>query len=401
MGMKKQGLYTPENEHDSCGIGFVANLKNKKSHKIIKQGLDILCNVTHRGAVGADPLVGDGVGILIQIPDNFFREILLEERNILLPDTGYYGVGMIFLPRQSDLRKRCESVIKKFLLQERQEFIAWRDVALGNTDLGEVVKSNAPIIRQIFIKRGKNCHDQDSFERKLFVIRKQVENFFASQSGDRFEDFYIASLSSRTIVYKGMVLSRQISDYFQDLLDPRVKSALALVHQRFSTNTFPSWKLAQPFRLLCHNGEINTLRGNLNWMNARRYSMSSNVLGKDLKKIWPLIQEGQSDSACIDNALELLLAGGYSLAHAIMMLIPEAWSGNNMMDERRKAFYEYHSAFTEAWDGPAAIAFTDGKQIGGTLDRNGLRPSRYFLTDDDTVILASEMGVLDLSLIHI
>jgi len=392
--VKKQGLYNPENEHDSCGIGFVANIKNKKSHRIIQQGLSILCNVTHRGAVGADPLVGDGVGVLIQIPDNFFREILGEEK-IFLPDPGHYGVGMIFLPRPSNLRKECEKVVEKFILKEGQELIAWRNVPLGNPDLGKIVKSHEPVIKQIFIKRSKNCGDQDSFERRLFVIRKQIENFFGVQVKHKFEDFYITSFSSRTIVYKGMILSRQIREYFKDLLDSRVESALALVHQRFSTNTFPSWKLAQPFRLLCHNGEINTLRGNLNWMNARKYSMTSEILGKDLKKIWPLIQEGQSDSACIDNALELLLAGGYSLAHAMMMLIPEAWSGNNMMDEKRKAFYEYHAAFTEAWDGPAAIAFTDGKQIGGTLDRNGLRPSRYFLTDDDTVILASETGVLD------
>ena len=392
--MKKQGLYNPDNEHDSCGIGFIANLKNVKSHHIIQQGLKILCNVTHRGAVGADPLVGDGVGILIQIPDNFFREILGEE-TIFLPDSGDYGVGMIFLPRPSNLRKECEKIVEKFILKEGQEFITWRNVPLGDSDLGETVKANEPIIKQIFIKRGKNCADQDSFERKLFVIRKQIEIFFNAKTKPKFDDFYITSFSSRTIVYKGMILSRQIGDYFKDLIDSRVKSALALVHQRFSTNTFPSWKLAQPFRLLCHNGEINTLRGNLNWMNARKDSMASKILGKDLKKIWPLIEEGQSDSACIDNALELLLAGGYSLAHAIMMLIPEAWSGNIMMGEKRKDFYEYHAAFTEAWDGPAAIAFTDGKQIGGTLDRNGLRPSRYFLTDDDTVILASEMGVLD------
>ena len=265
--MKKQGLYNPDNEHDSCGIGFIANLKNVKSHHIIQQGLKILCNVTHRGAVGADPLVGDGVGILIQIPDNFFREILGEEK-IFLPDSGDYGVGMIFLPRPSNLRKECEKVVEKFILKEGQELIAWRNVPLGDSDLGETIKANEPIIKQIFIKRRKNCADQDSFERKLFVIRKQIEIFFNAKTKPKFEDFNITSFSSRTIVYKGMILSRQIGDYFKDLIDSRVKSALALVHQRFSTNTFPSWKLAQPFRLLCHNGEINTLRGNLNWMNA-------------------------------------------------------------------------------------------------------------------------------------
>ncbi len=391
-----QGLYDPRNEHDSCGIGFVANIKNVKSHEIIRHGLTILENLTHRGAVGADPKAGDGAGILIQIPDAFLRAESAAA-GIELPPQGEYGVAMLFLPpHDPDARKKCESLLEQFIVSEGQRVLGWRDVPIDNSDIGESVRDSEPVIRQLFVGRGDPCPDQDGFERKLFVIRKQVENAAAELVGEMegMEDFYIPSFSSRTLLFKGMVLSHQVRNFYTDLADERMVSALALVHQRFSTNTFPTWSLAQPFRILCHNGEINTLRGNLNWMNARRRSMVSELLGDDLGKIWPLIAEGQSDSACLDNALELLVAGGYSLSHAMMLLIPEAWSGNPLMDEARRAFYEYYAGIMEPWDGPAAIAFTDGRQIGATLDRNGLRPARYYVTDDDLVMLASEMGVL-------
>ncbi|MDP6486631.1 MAG: glutamate synthase large subunit [Alphaproteobacteria bacterium] len=392
----RQGLYDPRNEHDSCGIGFVANIKNVKSHEIIRQGLTILENLTHRGAVGADPKAGDGAGILIQMPDAFLRAECANS-GIDLPPQGEYGVAMLFLPPHDPAaREKCQSLLEQFTATEGQKVLGWRDVPVDNSDIGESVRATEPVIRQLFVGRGKACSDQDGFERRLFVIRKQVENATAELVGgmEGMENFYILSFSSRTLLFKGMVLSHQVRSFYEDLTDERMVSALALVHQRFSTNTFPTWSLAQPFRILCHNGEINTLRGNLNWMNARRRSMASELLGDDLDKIWPLIAEGQSDSACIDNALELLVAGGYSLSHAMMLLIPEAWSGNPLMDEKRRAFYEYYAGIMEPWDGPAAIAFTDGRQIGATLDRNGLRPARYYVTNDDLVMLASEMGVL-------
>ena len=392
----RQGLYDPRNEHDSCGIGFVANIKNVKSHEIIRQGLTILENLTHRGAVGADPKAGDGAGILIQMPDAFLRAECANS-GIDLPPQGEYGVAMLFLPPHDPAaREKCQSLLEQFTAAEGQKVLGWRDVPVDNSDIGESVRATEPVIRQLFVGRGKACSDQDGFERRLFVIRKQVENATAELVGgmEGMENFYILSFSSRTLLFKGMVLSHQVRSFYEDLTDERMVSALALVHQRFSTNTFPTWSLAQPFRILCHNGEINTLRGNLNWMNARRRSMASELLGDDLDKIWPLIAEGQSDSACIDNALELLVAGGYSLSHAMMLLIPEAWSGNPLMDEKRRAFYEYYAGIMEPWDGPAAIAFTDGRQIGATLDRNGLRPARYYVTNDDLVMLASEMGVL-------
>ena len=391
----RQGLYDPSNEHDSCGVGFVAHIKGRKSHEIIEQGLEILENLTHRGAVGADPLAGDGAGILIQVPDAFLRaECALA--GLELPDSGDYGVGMVFLPRLAPTRAVCEERIAHFVASEGQRLLGWREVPRDNSVLGESVKPCEPVIRQVFIGRGDNCPDQDSFERKLFVIRKQVENAVRSSGLAEASSFYLPSMSSRTLLYKGMLLAGQVGRYYPDLGDPRMVTALALVHQRFSTNTFPTWELAQPFRMIAHNGEINTLRGNLNWMAARRHSMGSEVLGADLDKLWPLIAEGQSDSASFDNALELLVAGGYSLGHAVMMLIPEAWAGNPLMDAERRAFYEYHAALMEPWDGPAAVAFTDGRQIGATLDRNGLRPARYLITEDDLVVMASEMGVLDI-----
>ncbi|MDH3986182.1 MAG: glutamate synthase large subunit [Gammaproteobacteria bacterium] len=392
----RQGLYDPANEHDACGVGFVANFKGRKSHQIVRQGLTILENLTHRGAVGADPKAGDGAGILIQIPDDFLRACCVD-LGIKLPEPEHYGVGMMFLPQPVNSRNQCETLIEQTLAEEGQILLGWRDVPTDNDDLGDSVKQVEPVIRQVFIGRGDNCTTTDDFERKLFIIRKRVEHAVRAAKMPGGECFYVPSMSARTLCYKGMLLANQVNTYYKDLNDERMTSALALVHQRFSTNTFPSWDLAHPFRMIAHNGEINTMRGNINWMNARRHSMASELFGDDLQKLWPLIAEGQSDSACFDNALELLVTGGYSMAHAMMLLIPEAWAGNPLMDEARRAFYEYHAAVMEPWDGPAAVAFTDGRQIGATLDRNGLRPARYLITNDDLVVMASEMGVLDIA----
>jgi len=387
------GLYDPRNEHDACGIGFVANIHNKKSHKIIADGLKILENLEHRGAVGADPKAGDGAGILIQIPDAFLREEAAK-LGFELPVEGEYAVGQFFLPMEEDARRRCIARVEKIVEDEGQVLLGWRDVPVDNSDLGVSVLPTEPYHMQLFIGRGANCADQEAFERKLFVIRKLCFNSIREEDPAYGEFFYIASMSSRTLLYKGMLLAAQVGEYYRDLKDERMVTALALVHQRFSTNTFPAWNLAHPFRMICHNGEINTVRGNVNWVRARYHSMQSELFGEDLKKCWPIIAEGQSDSASFDNALELLVLGGYSLSHAMAMLIPEAWAGNPLMDEERRAFYEYHAALMEPWDGPAAVAFTDGRQIGATLDRNGLRPARYYVTEDGTVMMASEMGVL-------
>ncbi len=392
----RQGLYDPANEHDACGVGFVANVKGRKSHEIVQQGLRILENLTHRGAVGADPLAGDGAGIIMQIPDAFLREECAG-LDIALPKSGRYGVGMLFLPQNDSTRSWCEALFKQIIIEEGQQLLGWRDVPTDNSGLGESVKTVEPVMRQVFIGCDSDCTDTDAFERRLYIIRKRIENSVRESGKKDFAHFYVPSMSARTICYKGMLLANQVGTYYADLNDERLTSALALVHQRFSTNTFPSWDLAHPFRMIAHNGEINTMRGNINWMNARRHSMASTLLGDDLEKLWPIIAEGQSDSACFDNALELLVNGGYSMAHAMMLLIPEAWAGNPLMSEKRRAFYEYHAALMEPWDGPAAVAFTDGRQIGATLDRNGLRPARYLLTDDDLVVMASEMGVLDIA----
>jgi len=388
------GLLNPSKEHDSCGIGFVVDIKNRKSHDIIHQGLDILVNLAHRGAVGADPLAGDGAGILLQIPDQLLRE---ECANLgfELPPAGKYAVGMVFMPRDEASHTACQGALEDYAVAEGQRLLGWRDVPVDSSCLGYSVKPDEPVIRQIFIGRAESCPDIDAFERKLYVIRKRTHRTIRAMDIEGHDSFYIASLSARTVLYKGMVLGNNLSRYYLDLGDTRMVSALALVHQRFSTNTFPSWQLAQPFRYICHNGEINTLQGNINWMRARRASMKSDLLGTDLAKLWPLLGDIVSDSATFDNALEFLVAGGYSLAHAMMMLIPEAWLNNPLMDEERRAFYEYHAALMEPWDGPAAIAFTDGRQIGATLDRNGLRPARYIITDDDRVVMSSETGVSD------
>ncbi|MBC2664419.1 glutamate synthase large subunit [Novosphingobium flavum] len=392
-----QGLYDPRNEHDACGVGFVAHIKGAKSHAIITQALEILKNIDHRGAVGADPLLGDGAGILIQLPDQLFRG-WAAGAGVTLPQPGDYAVAMCFLPQDDASRELIVQTFEKFIAKEGQKLLGWRDVPVTLDGLGKTVLESMPVIRQCFVGRGENCADQDAFERKLLAVRKQVQNPLAEMAAKHglpgLTELYMPSFSTRTIVYKGLLLATQVGSFYDDLRDPECVSALGLVHQRFSTNTFPSWKLAHPFRFIAHNGEINTVRGNVNWMNARRRSMESELLGPDLDKMWPLIPHGQSDTACLDNALELLLAGGYSLVHAMMMLIPEAWAGNPLMDPKRRAFYEYHAALMEPWDGPAAVAFTDGRQIGATLDRNGLRPARFLVTDDDIVVMASESGVL-------
>src|SRR5579859_4160739 len=393
----KQGLYDPANEHDSCGVGFVANIKGRKSHEVIACGLQILVNLDHRGAVGADPLVGDGAGCLIQIPDGLLLAWANSEA-LSLPAPGEYAVAMCFLPRDELAREMAMAQLEHFLTVEKQPLIGWRDVPTDTTGLGEAVLAQMPVIPQAIIGRGPNVRDQDAHERKLLAVRKQTQNPLRELAAKRnlpgLTELYIPSLSTRTVVYKGLLLAHQVATFYKDLTDPLTESALALVHQRFSTNTFPSWRLAHPYRFIAHNGEINTHRGNVNWMNARRRTMESDLLGPDLDKMWPLIPHGQSDTASLDNALELLMAGGYPLAHAVMMLIPEAWAGNKHMDASRRAFYEYHAALLEPWDGPASIAFTDGRQIGATLDRNGLRPARFIVTDDDLVIMASEAGVL-------
>jgi glutamate synthase (NADPH/NADH) large chain len=393
---EKQGLYDPRHEHDACGVGFIANIKGVKSHDIITQGLQILVNLDHRGAVGADPLLGDGAGCLIQIPDALIRK-WADDNGLTLPPPGGYGVAMCFLPQDEKTREVAIGQFEHFIRAERQQLIGWRDVPVDPRGLGQAVLREMPVIRQAIVAKGAHVTDQDAFERKLLAIRKQTQNPLAELAVKYglpgLTEFYMPSFSSRTVVYKGLVLAHQVGEFYRDLRDPLTVSALALVHQRFSTNTFPSWRLAHPYRFIAHNGEINTVRGNVNWMSARRRTLESELLGPDLDKMWPLIPHGQSDTACLDNALELLLAGGYPLAHAVMMLIPEAWAGNPLMDPQRKAFYEYFAALMEPWDGPAAIAFTDGRQIGATLDRNGLRPARFVVTDE-LVVMASEVGVL-------
>jgi len=388
-----QGLYHASSEHDACGVGFVAHIKGKKSHTIVEQGLAVLKNLSHRGAVGWDPKLSDGAGLLIQIPDRFYREEMAKQ-GVKLPPAGQYGVGMVFLPRDPASRIACEYEIERAIKDEGQALLGWRDVPVDNSDLAVPAIQLEPVIRQVFIGRGKRVTVTDALERKLYIIRKSSGHAIQALRLKHGKQFYVPSMSARTVCYKGMLLAYQVGEYYLDLKDARVESALALVHQRFSTNTFPSWDLAHPFRMICHNGEINTLRGNVNWIRARQGAISSPILGKDLDKLWPLIYDGQSDSASFDNALELLVMGGYSIAHAMMMMIPEAWENHTLMDPARRAFYEYHAAMMEPWDGPASIAFTDGRQIGATLDRNGLRPSRYIVTDDDLVIMGSECGCL-------
>ena len=394
--MEEHGLYQSNFEHDACGVGFVAHIKGTKSHKIVAQGLEILVNLTHRGAVGADPLQGDGAGILIQIPDKLYRDDM-QAQGITLPPEGEYGVGMVFLPQESASRHACQEEIERAVLAEGQVILGWRDVPVDKTmPMSDAVREKEPVIRQIFVGPSKDILVTDALERKLYLIRKRSSIAIADLKLHHCKEFYIPSFSARTVVYKGQLLASQVGIYYKDLQDSRTVSALALIHQRFSTNTFPQWSLAHPFRMIAHNGEINTLRGNFNWILAREKNISSPVFGKDLDKLWPLIFQGQSDSASFDNAFELLTMSGYSLAQAAMMMIPAAWEKNNLMDPNLKAFYEYYAAMMEPWDGPAAVAFTDGRQIGATLDRNGLRPAKYVITNDDCIVLASESGVLNI-----
>ncbi|HYF17635.1 MAG TPA: glutamate synthase central domain-containing protein, partial [Ramlibacter sp.] len=392
--LQEHGLYSAANEHDACGVGFVAHIKGEKSHAIVTQGLKILENLDHRGAVGADKLMGDGAGILIQLPDALYREEMATQ-GVELPPPGEYGVGMIFLPKEHASRLACEQELERAIRAEGQVLLGWRDVPVDREmPMSPAVRQKEPILRQVFIGRGTDVIVQDALERKLYVIRKTASAAIQNLRLKHSKEYYVPSMSSRTVVYKGLLLADQVGTYYLDLKDPRCVSALALVHQRFSTNTFPEWPLAHPYRYVAHNGEINTVKGNYNWMRAREGVMSSPVLAADLKKLYPISFPNQSDTATFDNCLELLTMAGYPLAQAVMMMIPEPWEQHTLMDERRKAFYEYHAAMLEPWDGPASIVFTDGRQIGATLDRNGLRPSRYCVTDDDLVIMASESGVL-------
>ncbi|WP_062016868.1 glutamate synthase large subunit [Aureimonas sp. AU4] len=391
-----QGLYDPRNEHDACGVGFIAHMKNQKSHSIVEKGLQILHNLEHRGAVGADPLMGDGAGMLVQIPHRLFAEEM-SAQGVDLPEPGHYGVGFVFMPQDEERREHFRAIFEQAAAEEGCAVLGWREVPVDNASLSKApeIQATEPVHRQVFVARHASDATEDDFERRLYLLRKVVSNRVYAEAQSVDTDFYIVSLSARTVVYKGMFLSYQVGAYYKDLTDPRFETALALVHQRFSTNTFPSWRLAHPYRMVAHNGEINTLRGNVNWMAARQASVDSELFSNDISKLWPISYEGQSDTACFDNALEFLTQGGYPLAHAMMMLIPEAWAGNKQMSPERRSFYEYHAALMEPWDGPAAVCFTDGRQIGATLDRNGLRPARYVVTDDDLVILASEAGTLD------
>ncbi len=392
--LSDNGLYSGSNEHDACGVGFVAHIKGHKSHAIVQQGLKILENLDHRGAVGADKLMGDGAGILIQLPDALYREEMAAH-GVSLPPPGEYGVGMVFLPKEHASRLACEQALERAVKAEGQVLLGWRDVPVNrDMPMSPTVREKEPILRQIFIGRGTDVIVQDALERKLYVIRKTASAAIQRLKLTHSKEYYVPSMSSRTVVYKGLLLANQVGTYYLDLQDKRCVSALGLVHQRFSTNTFPEWPLAHPYRYVAHNGEINTVKGNYNWMKAREGVMSSPVLGADLQKLYPISFADQSDTATFDNCLELLTMAGYPISQAVMMMIPEPWEQHTTMDERRKAFYEYHAAMLEPWDGPASIVFTDGRQIGATLDRNGLRPTRYCVTDDDLVIMASESGVL-------
>ena len=394
--MAQKGLYNPQMEHDACGVGFIAHIKGEKSHSLVVQALEVLKNLTHRGAVGADPLQGDGAGILIQIPDKLFRDDMTAA-GVTLPPSGEYGVGMVFLPREEASRHACQEEIERAVAAEGQTILGWRDVPVDEAlPMSPAVRQKEPVIRQIFIGHSPDVLVTDALERKLYIIRKRCSIAIRNLNLKHCKEFYIPSLSARTIVYKGQLLARQVGEYYRDLKDSRCVSAIALIHQRFSTNTFPQWSLAHPFRMIAHNGEINTLRGNFNWIRAREKHISSPVFGDDLQKLWPLIFQGQSDSASFDNVFELLTMSGYSMAQAAMMMIPSAWEKDQLMDPKLRAFYEYYAAMMEPWDGPAAVAFTDGRQVGATLDRNGLRPARYLITRDNLVIMASEAGVLNL-----
>jgi glutamate synthase (NADPH/NADH) large chain len=391
----KQGLYDPWFEHDACGVGFVVDIKGRKTHAILQQGLQVLKNLDHRGASGAEVNTGDGAGILLQTPHKFFAEVAKKAR-LSLPAPGQYGAGLVFLPRNPTARRKLEEVFAGIVQSEGQTILGWRTVPTDNSTLGDTAKSAEPFMRQVFIGRNPDLADDNAFERKLYVIRKRAYTEIRTSTFSGAETWYMPSLSYKTIVYKGMLTTEQLEQYFPDLKNPSMETGIALVHSRFSTNTFPSWDRAHPYRYIAHNGEINTLRGNINWMHARQALFASELFGDDIKKILPIINPNGSDSSMFDNTLELLILAGRPIAHAMMMMIPEPWSNHETMDDSRKAFYQYHSCLMEPWDGPAAIAFTDGKQMGAVLDRNGLRPSRYYVTTDDLVVMASEAGVLDI-----
>src|SRR5437867_1694528 len=390
-----QGLYDPRFEHDSCGVGFVVDIKGRRAHTIVSQALQVLINLLHRGACGCEANTGDGAGILLQMPDKFLRRECTRLQ-IALPGPTEYGCGLVFLPRDAQQREKVQVLLHTIVEEEGQLMLGWRDVPTDDHLLGDSARSVEPVIKQIFLGRGPAVRDHTHFERKLYVIRKLFEKAVAALDIPENTFAYLPSLSSNTLIYKGMLSADQIETMYPDLADPDVESALALVHQRFSTNTFPSWPLAHPYRYVAHNGEINTLRGNINWMRAREALCRSDVLGEDLAKVFPVTREGLSDSATFDNVLEFLVMSGRSLPHAILMMIPEPWQNHESMSPERRAFYEYHSSLMEPWDGPASIAFTDGTVIGAVLDRNGLRPSRYYVTTDDMVVMASEVGVLDI-----
>ncbi|MBK7251326.1 MAG: glutamate synthase large subunit [Gammaproteobacteria bacterium] len=391
----RQGLYDPAFERDACGVGFVVDIKGRKSHAILAQAIQVLRNLDHRGACGCEVNTGDGAGVLMQMPHAFLKEAC-RKSSILLPEPGHYGCGLVFLPRNPTMRRRLEERFDRIVQSEGQQLIGWRTVPTNSAPLGDTAKASEPFIRQVFIARNPELADDMAFERRLYVIRKRAYSEIRTSTLDGHEYWYIPSLSHKTLVYKGMLLTAQLPQYFPDLENPEMETALALVHSRFSTNTFPSWDRAHPYRYLAHNGEINTLRGNINWMRAREALFESEVFGEDIRKILPIVNPNGSDSAMFDNTLELLVLAGRSLPHAVMMMIPEPWSKHESMDDERRAFYQYHTSLMEPWDGPASIAFTDGVQVGAVLDRNGLRPSRYYITKDDLVIMASEAGVLDI-----
>jgi len=391
---RQQGLYDPRFEHDACGIGFIVDMKGRVSHEFVEMGIEMLLNLNHRGACGCEENTGDGAGILLQTPHGFFERICADA-GIPLPSRSRYGVGMIFLPDPAEARMECERLLEEVVREEGQELLGWRTVPVDNSLLGPTAKACQPVIRQVFIG-ARGAEPGQDLERKLYVIRRRVENRIRSSDIRRKEMFYVASLSSRTVVYKGMLRADQMTSFYPDLVEPSLETGLAMVHSRFSTNTFPNWNRAHPYRYLCHNGEINTLQGNCNWMRAREDLFESDLLGPDLAKILPVIDPDGSDSAMFDNALEMLYMTGRSLPHSMMMMIPEPWSGDPDMNPAKRAFYEYHSCLMEPWDGPASIAFTDGLRAGAVLDRNGLRPSRYSVTEDGMVVLASEVGVLDI-----
>jgi len=383
---KAQGLYDPANEHDNCGIGFVAHIKGQKSHDIIERGLEVLENMDHRGATSSDNKTGDGAGILMQIPDQYIKEVL----KVNIPVSGKFGTGLIFFPQDREEAALCQDILSKYIKLEGLELIEYRDVAVDSSAPGEIAKLTEPYVRQVFVKADL---EQDVLEQKLYLVRKQAEKEIRESEIPNKGTFYIPSLSSKVIIYKGMFTPSQLREYYKDLTHPKFTSAIALVHSRFSTNTFPTWDLAQPFRMVTHNGEMNTIKGNRMWMQAREALLKSEVFGDDLKKVFPVIEPNKSDSASFDNTLEFIHMTGRSIPHALCMMIPESFNSKNPIPDSLKAFYEYHSTIMEPWDGPASMVFSDGRYIGGTLDRNGLRPSRYIITKNDLIVMGSEVGV--------